>query len=441
MRSRRRSVLCSAILALSLAPAASAEIQPLGGELRGNSDDSFKQRAPIAVFHNDGSMTAIWENDQLGIRARHFSAAGLAQGPDRTLIANQRLAGVPAVGPVVYHAQPAAAALPGGGFVLVWAEEHAILHVDAFQEWREVQHRDIVGQRFDDAGVAVGARFAVSADGVALHNRPTVTRSRRDLLVAWDSQHGEDNLSAHAGVFARRFNLAGSPFGAAVKLNDLAGATAVRAAVAANSEGRFLIAWEDCCSDGSKTVVARLLNRNGQPLAVSFRVNTTTVGAQRRPAVAAGTDNRFLVAWQGRFETVWDARIYGQIVTRQGGLAGGEVQISSGEQGGNAQISPVLAATPSGGYLAGWLDHSDSIFPIGFYARELDADGEAAGAEVKLSNRQPGAQFQVFLTGNGQGHYAGAWEGYLGEEQGVALQRFTLAGRDLGLSQGLAPAD
>ncbi len=441
MRPCSRRILSSVCFALALAPAALAEIQPLGTELRGNSDESFKQRQPLSVFHNDGSITAIWENDQLGLRARRFSTAGVAQGPERTLIGNQRLPTLPAVGPVTYHSQPAAVALPGGGFMLVWAEEKAILHLDAFQEWREVQQRQIVGQRFDENAQPVGARFAVSTDSGALHDRPALTRSRRQVLVAWQAKHGEDALSSRSGIFARRFDVAANPLGAAVRLNDLAGATAVRAALAANSEGRYLVAWEDCCTDGDKTVVARLLDANGQPLAPSFRVNTTAAGAQRRPAVAAGTDNRFLVAFQGRFETVWDSRIYAQLVDREGGLAGGETQISTGEQGGNAQIAPALASTPDGGYLAVWLDHSDSIFPIGFFARELDADGAATGAEVKLSNRQVGAQFQCSVTGNGEGHFAGAWEGYLGEEQGISVQRFVAAGRDRGLSQGLATTD
>ncbi len=440
MRLRCRSALCTAIFTLAFAAAADAEIQPLGAELRGNSDEAFKQLRPIAVFHNDGSMTAIWENDQLGIRARRFSPAGAAQGPDHTLIGNQRLPTLPAVGPVVYHSQPAAVSVPAGGFILVWVEEKSIMHLEAFHEWRDVESRAIVGQRFDDAGAPVGPRFAVSDDGEALHSRPAMTRSRRQILVAWESKH-EDTSSAPAQVFARRFALNGTPFAPAIRLDELAEGSANRAAVAANSEGRYLVAWEDCCTDGDKTVVARLLGRQGQPLAPSFQVNTSTVGAQRRPAVAAGTDNRFLVVWQGRFETVWDARIYGQVVTRQGALEGAETQISSGEQHGNAQLAPAVAPTSDGGYLAAWIDHSDSIFPIGYFARELDASGAPTGAEVKLSTRQVGAQFQCLLTGNGQGHFAGAWEGFLGDEQGIALQRFTVDAGDRGLSQGLATSD
>lgn len=432
---RRWTILTGLALALVLALPSFAAIQPIGTELRANSDDSFQQRRPIAVYHLDGTFTSIWENDQLGIRARKFSRAGLPLGPDVSLVANQRLETIPAVGPVVYHSQPAAVITPGGGYLLIWSREHSVLHLAPFQEWREVQSRTIMAQRFNSSSQPAGPAVEVSAQTDLWHSRPSVVRHRRQVLVAWESDQPDAEASVFAGLLARRIDLFGNPLNDTQRLDDIADAVATRAALAVNGEGRFFVAWESSL-ENEKDVRARLLAPTGAPRGPSFLVNTTTVGAQRRPAVTSNQANRFLIVWQGRFEQALDARIYSQLIDRNGGKIGGENQISSGEQGGNAQLSPAVARTTAGGFVAIWLDY-DQNFPLGVYGVELGVDGRPLGAELKLNTRQANAQFQCALTANDAGEFLGSWEGFLGNEIGVAMRRFNLDTQDPDRSQGL----
>ncbi len=435
---RRWFALFSFPLLAALFPAvfdASADIQPIGAEIRANSDDTFQQKRPISVYHLNGSFTAIWENDQLGIRARKFNAAGVPLGPDVALVANQRLTTIPAVGPVVYHSQPSAVIAPGGGYLLIWSRENAILHLAPFQEWREVESRTIMAQRFNSNSQAVGPAVEVSAQSELWHTRPSVVRHRNQVLVAWESEEPSADASIYAGLLARRIDLRGNPINTTQRLDDVDGAIASRAALAVNGEGRFFVAWEST-HDGEKDVRARLLAPSGAPRGPSFFVNTTTEGAQRRPAVTSNQANRFLIVWQGRFESPLNARIYSQLIDRNGGKIGGENQISSGEQGGNAQLSPAVARTPGGGFVAIWLDYEQN-FPLGVYSVELDAAGQVVGPEMKLNTKQANAQFQCAIAGNDAGEFLGTWEGFLGNEIGVAMRRFNLGNTEPDRSQGL----
>ena len=431
-----------ALLALLSAVPAAAEIQATGTEVLVNADQSFKQRRPVSLYHADGSFTSFWENDQLGIRARRFAANGQPIGPDMALAPNQTLPSLPSVGAVLYNSQPAALNLPNrAGYLVFWTEERSTMHLAPFHEWREVQSRHIVGQRFTAAGLPVGDRFRVSTDARTLHSYPAASLSRRQVLVTWQTETADSTVSENTGVFARLIDLRGNALSGVVRVSAADGGTAKRPTVAANREGRYLVAWEGCCGDGSSLgVFARLVNSDASPLNAPFLVNTTRDGGQARASIAADQANQFLILWQGRFQTAGDTRIFGQLMDRDGRFLGAEIQISSGEQGGNAQVAPSVAAKPNGGFIALWLDYNE-IFPLAVWARELDASGNAASDERQLSTRRPYAQYKTSIETDGRGHFLSAWEGSHGEEIGVTLIRFTVAGQDTPRQGGLEIAD
>ncbi len=416
--------------------AAGAATQPIGGELRGNSDYDHLQKKPLAVYHPQGGFTVIWENEQLGISARRFNAAGQPQGADFLLVANVRLNGN-GVGPVVYNYTPAAVGLPNGGYWLAWAQERAILHLDPFNEWREVQHRDIFMQRFNAQGHPNGEPIAVSLDPNALHSRPAMALHRRHgLMVAWESNDGLAGVTAADGIHARRFSLQGASISPPERVNALDGAEAARPDVAVNNEGRFLVAWEGCCTDGDRSgIFARIYGRNGQPIAPYVIVNTSRNGIHRRPAVAADPSNNFFVVWQGRYDAPLTSRIWGQVVNRSGGLIGGQSQVSSGDWGGTAQTAPSLVNIPSGGYYVIWIDYLDN-FPLGIFGVEVDRFSAPVGSEAKLSATQIGSQFQTSLATDRVHEVLALWEGYHGNERGITAVRLSTS-PDRGTWHGL----
>ncbi|MGH8631791.1 MAG: hypothetical protein ACREU7_13640, partial [Burkholderiales bacterium] len=70
------------------------------------------------------------------------------------------------------------------------------------------------------------------------------------------------------------------------------------AAVAMDADGDFVVAWVSNSQDGSGYgVFARRFNVDGTPATAEFRVNTETADDQFGPAVAMDADGDFVVAW------------------------------------------------------------------------------------------------------------------------------------------------
>lgn len=428
-----------AVLALFVSTPARAQIQTIGAELRANTNEDFHQRHPVSLIAADGSTTVIWENEETGLRAQRFDPQGRRIGTEIQLVSNVRLTGDFAIGPVVYASRPTAAALPNGDFILAWVEERAVLHLSPFQQWKEISSREIVGRRFNALGAPRGTRFGISNGAGALADRPqAVWAGQRRVLVTWESDDRNDSTSLADGVFARIVNADGSAHTGIVRVNAGTDASALRPAVARSTEGRYLVTWEGCCEDGSdKSVSARLLNASASPLGAPFRINTSTVGPQRRPAVSASTSGDFLVVWQGRGATNQEAHIFAQVVSRTGGLIGSEKRVSSGEQGGNAQIAPAVAVDGTGGYLVTWLDWAIN-FPIGVFGARLDAAANASG-ESRLSEHQVGAQHEHHLATNGRGNVVAVYESFLADEIGIAGRRLASGGNRPESGLGLTP--
>ena len=121
-------------------------------------------------------------------------------------------------------------------------------------------------------------------------------RAAGDFVVAWESncQDGSDY-----GVFARRFNATGVPQASEFQVNAYTATT--RAIRPSASTARATSSWRGPASAGwlGDGVFARRFNAAGTPQASEFRVNSHTLELSelsRRGAWMTGGD--FVVAWQ-----------------------------------------------------------------------------------------------------------------------------------------------
>lgn len=404
---------------LLLAAPLAAQVEPLGPELRLNAAEQYQEKSPTAFYRPNGGFTVVWENVELGLRARRFDRAGRPLGGNLSLVDNQRLAEVPGSGPIVYRSEPAAVPLPDGDFLLFWTEEEATYYVYYFQVWRDVADRDVWAQRFDSRGRPAGERFRINQQRSGFQSRPAAALAPGGrVLVTWESAAGG---SAADGVFARLFSTGGRALSGELRL---AAGEAYHPAVAANAEGRFLVTWEGCCGDGDdKGVFAALIDEEGDRLGASFQVNTTAAGPQRRPEVSVDPWSNFMVVWQGHVGEPHEARIFAQAVGRDGALLGPELQISEGV--GTTQISPVLVADERGGFFVFWLDWAEN-FPLGVFGVEIDAFGSSISEEALVSEAQVGAHYRIVAVSDGSRQALVTWEGFQGEELGVMGQRLAL---------------
>jgi large repetitive protein len=382
-----------------------ATLEGRTAEVRVNQRTDFKQRNPATAFSPAGASMVVWENDQRGIRAVHFSRSGVA-GTEIVLLENQAVD----ADHVISRRQPAIVFLSEGTFGLAWTEELSYEHHYPFIGESRLIDQDVYFQRFNTSGAAVGQRQKVNTATDQREGTPRLIARGGKVLALWEDAAG--------GVFVRSLESANAP---AVRINGAAGANAAIAAAG----NRYLAVWE--AEDGDTTgVFARLLDANGTPLAPASRLNTQVVGRQRRPAVSGDGNDGFFVAWQHDASTR-DARLFGRRVTGAGALVGGELALAT-PGSGPVQMNPTVTLVSPGRFLVTWVAWPDWPQPIRYPGvflggRLFDLSGAPRSPVVWISERRIDTNFRrTTVSTDGNGRFVAAWSSAAGKLLGVAAR-------------------
>ena len=193
-----------------------------------------------------------------------------------------------------------------------------------------------------------GPDFPVNSYTTGMQLRAAVAADGAgNFVVVWtsDSQDGSGT-----GIFGQRFDAAGARIGGEFQVNTYTTGEQDFPAVAMDAAGRFLVVWQSGSSgtngpDGSATAVAgRWFDSSGAPLGGEFVVNTYTTSFQRQAAVAASPTGGFVVVWQGPSFEGPDIR--GQRFDDTGAPVGGEFVVDSYTT--SLQLEPAVAVDPAG---------------------------------------------------------------------------------------------
>jgi hypothetical protein len=272
--------------------------------------------------NNDGSFVVTWwggdDGGMLGVFARRFDSAGGASGD-----AFQVNTYTPNL-----QRNPAIALTTGGAFVVVWQSD------------QDGGFDGIFAQRYTSAGVASGTEFPVNTYTTGFQINPAVSADDAgNFVVVWQSN--EQDTSSN-GVFAQRFDAGGSRLGTEFRVNTYTQFDQSEPDVAVADDGRFVVAWGSTSQDGAgRGVYAQEFASSGAPVGSEFLVNTTTVGDQDLPAVAAVGTGTFVVTWDSGASGVFAQRF---------------VQVTPA-----ATPSPTPTATQVGGGCAGDCDGSKIV--------------------------------------------------------------------------------
>ena len=224
------------------------------------------------------------------------------------------------------------------------------------------------------AGVQERSAVAMDADG--------------DSVVVWQ---GPD--AGATGVFARRVNTTGVPQGAAdIPVNTTTAGAQGSPGVAMEANGDFVVVWEGPDANG-RGVFARRFNAAGTPLGGEVQVNTTTDGDQIAPEVAMDSDGDFVVAWSGNGEPAAPPNegrdpsgIFARRFDASGAPQGAELPVNGTIAG--TQVQSAVGIDPGGDFVVTWDSLTgDPLSPTSsnVFARRFDAGGAAQGAEVQVN--------------------------------------------------------
>jgi hypothetical protein len=318
---------------------------PVGGDFRVNTFTTNFQNNAAASVQGAGTLVTWQSRDQdgsgLGIFAQRFDAAGARVGGEFQV--NSTTAG--------NQYRPQAAADAAGNFVVVWDGD------------TDGSNWGIFGQRFDATGAPLGAEFRVNSYTTDRQTFPQVARAAAgSFVVAWSSYRQD---GSGYGVFAQRFDAAGTPLGSEFRANSYTTSSQGQLSVAGDAAGSFVVAWRSYQDGSADGVFSQRYAPGGSPLGGEFRVNTYTTSNQNFPSVRSDAHGNLVFAWTSLGQDGAFFGIYGQ---RFGGLRPAALAVDTA---GNGVLDPGEAAVIA----PAWLNFNGA--PLTFGGTALAFDGPA----------------------------------------------------------------
>ncbi|MFN8635498.1 MAG: hypothetical protein U0893_16755 [Chloroflexota bacterium] len=279
-----------------------------------------------------------------------------------------------------------------------------------------------------------GPELAVNTYTASSQSEPVVgIAADGQFVVAWTSA-GQDG--DRFGVYARRYNAEGTPQGDEFRVNTTTVDRQWQPAIGVASDGRFVIAWTSETQDGdSGGIYARHFDADGTPKSEELRVNTTTAGAQRQPAVGMAADGRLVIAWTSTGQDGDGDGVFAQLYDAVGTPIGAELRINSTFTG--SQNQPAAGMAEDGQFVVAWTgagqeaDDVNNIYDAyNVYARRFDATGAPVAGEFRANATTTDTQWQPVVGMAPDGRFVVVWtsSGQDGDGDGVYAQLYDAVG-------------
>lgn len=416
MRTTRTRRAWSALL-LGLVPLAAFGAVPVGNEFQVNETSAFAQEAPGVAFDAvHGEYVVVWESvgqdgDGRGVYGRRYDSSGNPIGGE--FLINSHTASD--------QAGPSIAALPGGGFVVVW--ESLNQDGDFF---------GIFARRFGAGATPVGAEFQVNAYTFDAQEQPDVcSDADGDVLIAWESRLQDGDSS---GIFARRYDAALNPVGTEFQVNTytayLQGAP--RLACPPTAGGERLVLWESIGQEGgaggNRGIYAQRLQADGSPAGSEFLVNTYLNHLQSVPSAGIDANGGFVIAWGSNTQDSDSMSVIARRYASGGIPIGEEFQVNTFTF--DRQRNPRVAVRSSGEFVIVWESYNQERRRgrWGSFGQQFDSTGNRVGREFLVNTYVRAAQGDPDLAVNETtGEFLVAWNSELqdGDGFGVFAQRMS----------------
>jgi len=272
---------------------------PKSADFQVNADLVPPQHAPAVASDPLGNYVVAWSVSSgsslnSDVMVQRYKATGAVNGPAMMVNVDTPGASEPGV-----DIAPVVATAADGGFLVAWIRS---VPPDAHSQGSPPA---VMVRRYNKTGVAVGPPVQLSTGLVAGSQPSACIDPTGRAVVVWSSiDEYRPFEPSFVGVAMRRVSVTGVPLTTeAVVAPPLASdSTAV---VGCGAGGAFVVAWstdQAPAADGLD-IVARRFTPLAAPAGPAFRVNTTTLGEQKLPAMMTDASGNFVIVWQSRLTT------------------------------------------------------------------------------------------------------------------------------------------
>jgi hypothetical protein len=268
---------------------------------------------------------------------------------------------------------------------------------------------------------------AASAKEFQVNTRPACDQTYADIamdangnfVVVWTSYFENDNSN---DIFGRLFDSDANPLGGEFLINTTRLGNQKEPSVAADAVGNFVVAWQGP-GPNEEDIFAQRFEPNGQPIGSEFRVNTNTDSRQLSPSVAMDNGGKFIVVWECLdMPQPGNSAIHGQLYDRFGSKIKNELTISDKP---STCCYPAVAMDNSGEVIVVWTGVSPSNYYV--YVRHFEADGnEPFLYSKKVDDEDFTNLTKPSLAVDGADNYVIAWDGRCtgSDSQNIYIKRF-----------------
>jgi hypothetical protein len=379
-------------------------IRPEGGQFRVNTYTTGNQYRPAVAAAPSGAFVVAWHSpgvseDQTGIQAQQFNAAGTPQGSQFRV--NTYTTGD--------QFDPTVAADAFGAFVVSWASNGA----------EDGSLSAVFARLYDSGGTPRGNPFRVNQATAGFQEKPSAAMDPTGMFtVAWESDPG----SAYA-VYVRPYRALGAASAPELALDSFAAGAQKRPALAGDATGGFVVAWSGYTSEAAGyDIYAHKFHPGFTNGAGDLLVNTSTTGTQSFPAVSMNPAGGFVVAWS-------NGATYPDVESISARLYDAAGQPTTAELRVNGHTSPVARpaalALPDGSFVVVYGSEVVNA-ATDLFLRKFDATGAPVGAELRVNTSTAGIQRKPRIAGHAKGFIV-VWESEVGDGSGwgIFAQRYS----------------
>ncbi|HWU51543.1 MAG TPA: hypothetical protein VN153_01885, partial [Tahibacter sp.] len=282
----------------------------------------------------------------------------------------------------------------------------------------------LVARRLDAAGIPTGAEITVNtAPVVGSYPDPEVAADANgNFTVVWSNQSPTIGSLPH--VYRRRFDAAGTPLDAELRLDDAATSEAGMPAIAMNASGASVVAWY--AYGGGTQIRARRYDASGAPVGAEILVATMSTVIYG-PQIRVGLDDggRFSVIWTEDKNNGANYDVYRRRFDASGTALGAAQRVNSAVTG--PQRKADIAMDAAGNSVVIW-DSLASTNNFRIVGQRYDSNGFALGGEFVMAY-QPSSSLApshaAVSMARASGEFAATWRRADGK---IYLRRYSAAG-------------
>ncbi len=227
------------------------------------------------------------------------------------------------------------------------------------------------------------------------------------FVTAWEDDSSSADGSGNHDIKVRGFAPGGCESFADITANTNTAGQQQTPAVGVASNGDFVVAWaDDADGNGVFQIHARGFFADGTERWPRITVNSEASGQQLAPAIGMAPDGRFVVAWQD--DRSGEPQVWVRGFHADGTERFSDQSVHSDDDG--ERLLPTVGMDSGAAFVVAWQDDTDGNGTYQVHARGFTADGDERFARITVNSVASGQQLAPAIGVDASGGFVVAWE-------------------------------